>query len=220
MAPGILAVWNDSDPEHAARYEDWYMGEHLPERLAVPGFQSARRFEAVLGEPRFFTFYETDGAQVLASPAYLERLAAPTPATRRIMAGGGFRNMRRAVMGVVLDEGSGALGGHALSLRLDGDQAPDAATLDGLAAAGRAVAALPGVVRVRVWSAHPDPARAGTAESSLRPAPDGAVGAALVVETLRAAEAYAIADAEAVGGLADGGARLGVYRLLCHMSAP
>jgi hypothetical protein len=35
---GLLAVWADVDPEVEAEFNEWYDKEHVPERLAVPGF--------------------------------------------------------------------------------------------------------------------------------------------------------------------------------------
>ena len=35
---GILAIFNDCRPGREAEFEEWFQGEHLLERLAVPGF--------------------------------------------------------------------------------------------------------------------------------------------------------------------------------------
>jgi hypothetical protein len=91
---GILAVWTDIAPELEAEFNEWYWREHLPERLAVPGFRRGRRYRAIAGAPRYFAFYELDAVEILASPAYLDRLDNPTQWTRRIMPG--FRNTTRA----------------------------------------------------------------------------------------------------------------------------
>ena len=92
--PGILAIWNDVATGREADFDTWFQGEHLVERLGVPGFRFGRRHEAVSGAPRFFVFYVTDGPEVLTSKAYLERLDNPTPMTRMIMSEV-FRNMNR-----------------------------------------------------------------------------------------------------------------------------
>src|SRR3954468_21529432 len=85
---GILAIWNDCPPGRRAEFEAWYQGEHLPERLAVPGFLFGRRLEAVSGSPRFFTFYVTETPDVLTCAPYIERLNNPTPLTQAVMSGG------------------------------------------------------------------------------------------------------------------------------------
>ena len=41
--PGILAIFNDCRAGHEAEFEAWFQGEHLLERLAVPGFLFGRR---------------------------------------------------------------------------------------------------------------------------------------------------------------------------------
>lgn len=96
-ATGILAIWNDCAPGHQETYEAWYQGEHLAERVAIPGIRVGRRYESLDGgSPRFFTYYETSSPAVLRSAAYLERLDDPTPLTRKIMSGI-FLNMSRTV---------------------------------------------------------------------------------------------------------------------------
>ena len=108
MTEGRLAIWNDCAPIHVAAYEAWYQGEHLVERLGVPGFRLGRRYQAIAGAPEYFTYYEVDGPEVLASPAYVERLENPTPATHRIMTQV-FQNMNRTVCRVT--EASGRFRG-------------------------------------------------------------------------------------------------------------
>src|SRR5262245_44983806 len=52
-ARGILAIWNDCRPGTEREYEQWYRGEHLPERLSIPGFRAAWRFRAIDAEPHY-----------------------------------------------------------------------------------------------------------------------------------------------------------------------
>ena len=94
--PGILAIWNDIEPEGYEHFERWYNREHLQERVGVSGFRFGRRYEAVSGgDRRFFAFYEVDSPEVLTSPAYMQRLENPTPWTQKSMTS--FRNMVRTV---------------------------------------------------------------------------------------------------------------------------
>jgi hypothetical protein len=51
-------------------FNRWYFDEHIAERLACPGFISARRFVAVHGQPRYLALYEIDGPDALATPEY------------------------------------------------------------------------------------------------------------------------------------------------------
>ena len=42
---GILAVWNDRVADIADFYEWWYVKQHLPERVGLPGWRYGRRYE-------------------------------------------------------------------------------------------------------------------------------------------------------------------------------
>ncbi len=94
---GILAIWNDCRPEGEADYEAWYRGEHLRERVGLPGFILGRRYVSTTdASPRYFTYYETETPAVMQSSTYLERGENPTPLTRQIMTDV-FINMNRTV---------------------------------------------------------------------------------------------------------------------------
>ena len=93
---GILAIWNDCRAGDEAEFEAWFQGEHLLERLAVPGFLYGRRHQAIFGGSDYFNFYLTESPDVLISQPYLERLDNPTPMTKRIMSDI-FINMNRTV---------------------------------------------------------------------------------------------------------------------------
>ncbi len=68
-------------------FNAWYDTEHLPERLAITGFRSARRWVADVppGSGRYLATYELDAPGVLQSPEYLARFEAATPWTRRCL---------------------------------------------------------------------------------------------------------------------------------------
>jgi len=68
-------------------FNAWYDSEHLAERLAIPGFRSARRWVAELatGEGKYLATYELDSTAVLRSAQYRARFEAPTPWTRRCL---------------------------------------------------------------------------------------------------------------------------------------
>lgn len=83
--PGILAIWNDVAPGRDADFDLWFQGEHLAERLAVPGFLFGRRHQAISGASGYFNFYLVESPAVLTSKPYLERLDNPTPMTTKIM---------------------------------------------------------------------------------------------------------------------------------------
>jgi hypothetical protein len=204
---GILAVWNDRSDTIADDYERWYMGEHIPERLAVPGFRTARRYEAIDADRTFFTFYEVDSPDVLTSPAYLARLGNPTELTRTIMPN--FRSMIRSLFVEKTREGSGA-GGAAVVLRY----AQTASAELPRSALGSVPAAE--ILGARVWQSAPGDKPADTAESRTRPQPDATASAAVVIETARPAIAQQIAASLKTS--AEGDVSVGCYRLLCALS--
>jgi len=80
---GLLMVWVDVPADREEDFNRWYNEEHLAERLAVPGFLSAARYQAVKNGPKHLACYELESAAVLDTPAYKRVLANPTPWTRR-----------------------------------------------------------------------------------------------------------------------------------------
>lgn len=203
---GILALWNNCAPGHEADYEAWYQGEHLPERLAVPGILRGRRYEALAGAPHYFTYYETVSPEVFVSEPYLERVENPTPMTREIMSGV-FIDMSRTVCRRAACHGD-MRGAVAVTARL-----AESGPADGIAPMAAGLAELQGVARAELWVASGETARPASAEAKLRGG-DATIAACLFVECLREAEAQVVRRA-----LADGpqGAamEIGVYRLLC-----
>lgn len=170
--PGLLAVWNDIAADDEPAFGAWYEEEHVPERLAVPGFLAARRYRDAACAGRYAALYDTASLAVLASPAYLARLADPTPRTRAIMPR--FRNMTRAACEVVGDFGERRVPGATLAC-LELAAAPSEAAREGLAAA-----AAVGRIRIAVPDARvthvPNP------ESTLRAGPDRLPPPFLLVE--------------------------------------
>lgn len=80
---GLLMVWCDVPVDKEAEFNRWYNEEHLAERLAIPGFLSAARYEAVKGGPKHLAYYELESAAVLETPAYQKVSQNPTPWTQR-----------------------------------------------------------------------------------------------------------------------------------------
>jgi len=88
-------------PEH----DEWHTHEHLPERLAIPGFLRGTRWVALHGQPRYFVMYEVAELATLASGAYLERLNHPSPWTSKMMPF--YRGMSRGFCAVTGSFGFG-----------------------------------------------------------------------------------------------------------------
>jgi hypothetical protein len=102
-----IIIWNDIAPEGRTDFYDWHIREHIPERVAIPGFLRGSRYRAAVGgrSPEFLTLYETVDADVATSAPYLARLNAPTAWTKRATAH--FRNTSRALTQVVFSVGAG-----------------------------------------------------------------------------------------------------------------
>lgn len=81
---GLLMVWADVPAAQEDEFNRWYNDEHLPERMAIPGFLGGARYEAVKGGPKHLACYELDSVAVLDSPAYKHVQANPTPWTKRV----------------------------------------------------------------------------------------------------------------------------------------
>jgi hypothetical protein len=82
MKRGLLLTLTEPPAAMTEEFNAWYDEEHLPERLAIPGFRSARRW--VSGRTYLAT-YELDSLAVLSSPAYLARYQNQTPWSRRCL---------------------------------------------------------------------------------------------------------------------------------------
>lgn len=103
LGNAAVAMWWDVAPEVRAEWEDWHSSEHMPERLAIPGFLRGTRWVALSGAPSYFVLYEVAGLATLTGGAYLERLNNPTAWSRKMMPH--HRNMVRSLC--VLREGYG-----------------------------------------------------------------------------------------------------------------
>ena len=102
---GMLITAMDVDPAEEADFNLWYDREHLAERVAIEGFNEARRWIAESAAPKYFCTYSTAGFEVLSSPAYAKALASQTEWSRHHIAR--FRNMQRAIGRVTESRGKG-----------------------------------------------------------------------------------------------------------------
>jgi hypothetical protein len=139
----------------AAEHDDWHSHEHLHERLSIPGFVRGSRWARESGSPRYMIVYEVADAAITDSPAYLARLNAPSPWTRKIQS---RVTMSRGASRIVASAGYG-LGGIALSKQLQSAPAALAVRLPAMKLPSGVVSA------VLLEPAAPPPM---TAEQSLR----------------------------------------------------
>lgn len=204
--PGILAIWNDVAPGHEAEFDAWFQGEHLIERLGVPGFLFGRRHQAISGASGYFNFYVVESPDVLTSKPYLERLDNPTPMTKRIMSGI-FINMNRTICRRTVRRGP-FRGAYAVTVRFNDspDERALEARLDSLVADTNIAAG-------EIWIATDPAGQPVSMEEKLRGG-DKKIKACLMVDTLRQA------DAEKLGAQLEKefpGTQVGVFRVLCQL---
>jgi hypothetical protein len=204
--PGILAIWNDAAPGRDAELNAWFQGEHLVERLGVPGFLYGRRHQAMSGSSGYFNFYLVESPAVLTSKPYLERLDNPTPMTKTIMSGA-FVNMNRTLCHRTARRGS-FRGAYAVTVRFN--ETPDKVALTSLL--DRLVPDT-SIAGSEVWIATDPAGQPVSMEEKLRGG-DKKIKGALMIDTLWQA------DAEALGKrLAQqfASAEIGVFRVLCQL---
>jgi len=166
LGEAAVIVWNDIAVEGRAEFYEWHDKEHIPERLAIPGFRRGRRFSRPGHSPEWLTLYEADDLAVMTSSAYLGRLNAPTPATQSALKH--FRNTSRAVCRIAHSQGS-STGGQMLAMRLRvatdrSDAMCDYLTADVVPRAMR----ITGVVACHLYAADERASYVATAESSTR----------------------------------------------------
>lgn len=204
--PGVLAIWNDCRAGREAEFDAWFQGEHLLERLSIPGFLFGRRHQAISGSAGYFNFYLVESPDVLTSRPYLERLDNPTPMTRKIMSEV-FLNMNRTVCRRMLQRGD-FRGAFAVTARFD--QAPDnnalTALLDELLRDTT-------VASGEIWIALDPAGMPVSMEEKLRGG-DKKIKGCLMIDTLRQP------DAESMGARLSqqfSTADVGVFRVLCQL---
>jgi hypothetical protein len=82
---GYLLVMMQAPPAFEDEFNAWYDTEHIPERVAVPGFETGIRYVCLTGSPRFLAIYDTQSPEVLASPEYLRvSFDKASPWTKRV----------------------------------------------------------------------------------------------------------------------------------------
>lgn len=93
---GLLLFTTDIDRALEDEFHRWYEEEHVPERMAIPGFITARRFRAIEGGPKYLALYDLESPAVLESEPYRRIVGAgKSPWTQRMESL--FHNARRNV---------------------------------------------------------------------------------------------------------------------------
>ena len=68
---GFLLVTMQPPPALEEEFNAWYDTEHIPERAAIPGFETALRFVCLSGFPRYLAMYDLARQEVLETADYL-----------------------------------------------------------------------------------------------------------------------------------------------------
>lgn len=104
---GFLMVMMEPPPTLEEEFNDWYDTEHVPERKAVAGFETATRFVCVAGWPRYVAFYDLRDVAVIDEPGYQAISGTRfSPWSKRILA---------RVRGLYRAYGEQVYPGHALT---------------------------------------------------------------------------------------------------------
>jgi len=74
------------DPSWEAEFNTWYDTEHIPLRMAVPGFASAQRYRS-LKDSSYLAVYETDSLDAFKSEAYGKVKNQPSALTKKMLDG-------------------------------------------------------------------------------------------------------------------------------------
>lgn len=82
---GMLFSQMEPPAELEAEFNDWYETEHIPVRLALPGFSRAVRYKECVGGRKYLAIYEIDDLAVLESPDYNIIKTKPSERTARML---------------------------------------------------------------------------------------------------------------------------------------
>lgn len=223
LGRALLAFSHDVTPGSEVDWTEWHDREHIPERLAVPGFLRLRRYLTLGDGPKLFYFYETENLAVLQSPAYLERLGNPTPWTKRCIQY--IVNNKRTACRVTATLGHG-LGGTLSAL----DIGPAPGRADSLRrwlveAALPAALARPGMVGTHLGEPDAAATTVRTDEKKLLQTPDAMARWLVLLEgvdqhAVAGVSAEVLGDAALRAAGAEGEVQRGIYQLSFLMARP
>lgn len=175
----FMAIWSNVRPDMAAEWYRWHTEEHMPERVAIPGFLAGRRYDllpetlapAAPLERRLqhcFMMYEGETLKTFNSDPYITRLNNPTHWTREMAPG--FDNFARGACQLFTTSGDG-YGGVALLMRFEVDAGKEdlsAATLEALDHFVTTLPGLEGVTAAHFGFCRPEITDIDTAEKQAR----------------------------------------------------
>ena len=82
----VLVETMDVDEADESEFNEWYNEQHLPERMAIPGYVSARRFKLENGNNalKYLCIWEMVDGSPLQSEMYKDQNAHPTELYLRV----------------------------------------------------------------------------------------------------------------------------------------
>lgn len=183
---GLMAFWANIPLENEMAFLEWHNTEHIPERVAIPGFALGRRYRVAADPFRFLMCYDTRDTDVLVSKPYLEALNSPTRRTREALTW--FRAPLRNLYS--LESEWGELGPTAspilATVRIDADEGgnePAARPVDPARIAAAATSAASGISRVAIYRVDPAGAGVATGERAIHGAAAQETGTLIWIET-------------------------------------
>ena len=216
LGKAALAMWWDMSASRRSEFEHWHTHEHFPERLGIPGFRRASRWTSVDGEEGVFVMYELDDYDVLASPAYVARLNAPTPWSARLMPD--HRNMVRSQCRVLESRGINPAR-NALTVRLSPAFGQDEKLRTAMRRMSEQIPVQAGFAGLHLLR-HETPPIASTEEQKIRGNADRTADWVLVAcgyepDALRALSDHELSSESLVSMGAMPGAERGLYAMSC-----
>lgn len=179
----VLAIWVDIDPADDVLFNAWHSGEHVQERVGLPGWQCGSRFKGIERPTNYLLFYDAGSLAAFESDAYYARLRDPTAMSRAIFPK--FRDPWRTICSVERRQGHGVA---AAALVVRGD----VSSFDALAALEPA--------RIDLLKGEPEVGQAHTTEKDLRRGADRQIERAIVAFFLLVADAKTARDRHAPSG--------------------
>jgi len=68
---GLLLAMMEPPAGFEEEFQDWYDTEHVPERMAIEGFETGRRFVCYSGFPRYLALYDLSSLETVSNnPEY------------------------------------------------------------------------------------------------------------------------------------------------------
>jgi hypothetical protein len=85
LTPAILFSQMEPPADRLGDFHEWYETDHIPARMALPGFSEARRYRVLDGEPDYLAIYELDTLAALTTDGYRRVKTAPSAVTDEML---------------------------------------------------------------------------------------------------------------------------------------